>query len=312
MDIWNNWLLIAFVAPFLWALVNIIDVYFVESVYEDEYDGAMISGIFQIAPWLLVPFGMISFTLPATEAGLLAFFGGSLFLFSFFFYFRALFSKNDVALIQVLWSLSVPLVPFLAWLFIGERLALLQYMGIVIAFIGAICLSLDPKIRSNGFAATARIMVLAIFLLSLSMVIEARAYTLAGDFWSIFLLFSLGAAITGTGLSFFDKKGYTDRLQHIAGLSRKYFLVFFLAETLALLGTLTSQRAIDLSPAVSFVAVIESLVPAFVLGISFLLSVMLFEKNRKLARRLYRDQLVGIRMKMVSIAIIAFGIYLIA
>lgn len=312
MDIWNNWLLIAFITPFLWALVNIIDVYFVDSVYEDEYDGAMISGAFQIVPWLLVPIGIIPFSFPGTHAASLAVLGGIFFLLAFFFYFRALFSRNDVALIQVLWNLSVPLVPFLAWIFLGERLDVVHYTGIVIAFGGAMLLSFDPKIRSYGFVSMTGVMMAAVFFLSLSMVIEEWAYTVAGDFWSVFLLFSLGATITGIGLSFLDKKGGLERFRHIGGLSRKYFLVFLSAETLALLGTLTSQRAIDLSPSVSFVAVIESLVPAFVIAVSFLLSIVLFAKNRTLAGKLYRDQLVGLRMKVVSIALIAYGIYLIA
>lgn len=312
MDIWNNWLLIAFIAPFLWALVNIIDVYFVESVYEDEYDGAMISGMFQIVPWFLVPLGVIPFTFPGMEAGLLAFLGGSAFLLSFFFYFRALFSRNDVAMIQVLWNLSVPLVPFLAWLLLGERLDAVHYAGIALAFLGAVLLSLDSNIRSNGFVATARIMALAVFFLSLSMVIEERAYTLAGDFWSVFLLFSAGATVSGISLSLLDAKGSLERIRHISGLSRKYFLVFLSAETLALFGTLTSQRAIDLSPSVSFVAVIESLVPAFVIAVSFFLSIVLLAKNQELARKLYADQLVGLRMKVVALVIIVYGIYLIS
>jgi hypothetical protein len=56
MHLLDNWLLVAFLAPFFWALVNIVDVYFVDGIYKDDIDGIIIFGLFQIIPSILLPF----------------------------------------------------------------------------------------------------------------------------------------------------------------------------------------------------------------------------------------------------------------
>lgn len=61
----SKWLFMAFAAPMLWALVNIIDVYFCKEVYRDDFTATAISQIFQIIPWIAVPW--IGFTLPETR-----------------------------------------------------------------------------------------------------------------------------------------------------------------------------------------------------------------------------------------------------
>src|SRR4030043_386404 len=98
-SIWNNWLLIAFIAPFLWALVNLIDVYFAKEGYRDAYDGAIVSGFFQVIPWLLVPF--IGLSIPGINIIMLAILAGLFFCASMFFYFKAIFTTGDVSLLQI-------------------------------------------------------------------------------------------------------------------------------------------------------------------------------------------------------------------
>src|SRR3989338_7613003 len=99
----NHWLIIAFLAPMFWALVNIIDVYFVGVIYKDELDGTIIAGLFQIVPWPILFFiadfrlsDAINFetgnVLGISNTLLLSFLGGMLYATSFYFYFKALFS----------------------------------------------------------------------------------------------------------------------------------------------------------------------------------------------------------------------------
>ncbi|MFZ2187896.1 MAG: EamA family transporter [Candidatus Moraniibacteriota bacterium] len=314
MEIWNHWLLIAFIAPFLWALVSLLDVYFVEEAYEDAFDGALISGVFQLAPWLLVFFGVVSFVYPGHAAAVVAWFGGTLFLFSFFFYFKALFATNDVAITQVIWNLTILLVPFFSWLILRERLDLIHYVAVGIAFAGAMLLSLDKTLSTKeGFSRTVLMMLCAVIMLSLSMVAEGKAYRLTGDdFWSVFLLFSTGAASAAGLLFFLDTKKAIDRLRHIGKLGSQYLPIFILAESLSVIGTLTSQRAIDLSPSVSFVAVIESLVPVFVMLVSLLLVGIFYWTRKKTMQMLYQDQLSGLGIKVGASIIIGWSIYMIS
>lgn len=311
--LWSHWMFVAFLAPFFWALVNVIDVYFVSDVYEDEWDGILINSFFQILPWLLPIVGIVSFHYPGLPISAIAFLGGGCLIFSYFFYFKTLFVSNDVVVVQALWNLSVPLVPFLAWIFLDEKLSFINYIGIALAFFGAMLFSLHKDIKAKNLGSIFAIMSGAIFFFSLSMVLQTEAYHFIGDdFWTGFLLFSTGATLTGLALSFFDPKPMKTRLAHILGMSKTYFFVFVLAETLNLLGVLVSQRAIDLSPAVSFVAVIGSSTPIFVLLFSFLLMGVFFVFNKDKARNIYSNQIVALKTKVLACCIIAGGVYLIS
>ena len=303
----------AFLAPFFWAWVNIIDVYFVNSVYEDEWDGVLINALFQSLPWLLPLFGVVTFSFPGWTPTLVAFLGGSCLMLSYYFYFKTLFISNDMVILQALWNLSVPLVPFLAWLLVGERLTFINYFGIALAFVGVILFSFNEKIKEKNLGRVFTIMTGAIVFFALSMVLQAEAYqSIGNDFWTGFLLFSVGVTMTGLLLSLFDPQPIKGRVAHIFQMSKRYFLVFVLAETLNLFGVLTSQRAIDLSPAVSFVAVIGSLAPVFVMFLSLVLVLVFFKMNKKKSQQIYQDQLVAFKTKIVACVVIALGIYLIS
>ncbi|MGB3072836.1 MAG: hypothetical protein WBB68_01090 [Candidatus Moraniibacteriota bacterium] len=311
--LWSHWLFVAFLAPFFWSLVNIIDVYFVSGVYEDEWDGILINSIFQALPWLLPVIGLVSFHYPGAAISGIALLAGSCLALSYFFYFKTLFISNDVVVVQALWNLSVPLVPFLAWFLVDEKLSLVHYIGIFLAFVGAMIFSLHQEIQSKNFTQVFTVMLGAIVFFSLSMVLQTEAYhSIGNDFWTGFLLFSAGATVTGLLLSFFDGKSIKDRAVHIFQMSKSFFLIFVLAETLNLLGVLVSQRAIDLSQAVSFVAVIGSLTPVFVLLVSFFLIFVFLVLNKVRARQIYQDQLIAPRTKILACCIIAVGIYLIS
>ncbi|NCQ06371.1 MAG: EamA family transporter [Candidatus Moranbacteria bacterium] len=306
----QNWLLWSLIAPFLWAVVTVIDTHFVHDVYEDEYDGTVVSGVFQSLPWLLVPFGIVSFTFPEIEVAGLAFLAGGMFICSFFCYFKALFVSNDGALMQILWGVSVLVVPFFAWVFIGEVLQNIHYIGITIAFVGICLFNFDGKIKQVGFSRILLPMIGAIVFLSLSMVITKKVQQPDADFWSIFLVFSLGSTIFSLVILAIGKKNPFKRAQKIATLSGKYFPIFAIAESLSIVATMTSQKAISLAPAVSFVAVIENLIPVFVMIIS--LSIVFVFRNTKIDVSPYRSQVSGAGIKILALGFIAIGIYTVA
>lgn len=308
----NYWLLISFIAPMLWAIVNVIDVYFVDDIYQNEYDGAIISGLFQVLPWFFLVF-LVDFQLILSPATLLAFFGGIFFAVSFYFYFKALFSHNDVATVQILWNLCVVVVPVLAFFLLKERLSIIQYLGIAITLIGATILSRGANAQGRGSVKFYVAMGSAISLLSLSMVCEDKAYSelnlAIGDFsfWTGFLFFSVGACTGGILLSIIGKRNPFPFI-------KKYFAIFFMAELLSFFGTLASQRAIDISPSVSFVSTIESFTPAFVLIYSALYLVYyrhVLRTNNEIGEKIYQEQICDWRRKALATLIMATGVYFI-
>lgn len=311
-----SWFLLAFVAPLLWAMVALMDTYFVHGVYESPIDGAVISGLFQSLPWLLVPLGLIEFRFPGTAPAVHAFAAGALFLLSFLAYFKALFVANDGALMQLLWNLAVPVVPLLAWLLIGERLESGHYLGIALAFAGLAAFGFDPRAQTRLGARIALTMLAAIVTLALSMVASKQAYRLAASddaFWSLFLLFCAGASAAALALLTMRGRLHASaQARRILHLGRRYFVLFLLAETLSLVGTLASQGAISLAPAVSFVAVIESLVPVFVMAASLLLAAWFRRAGRATLATAYGAQFANPGRKTLALAMIASGIYVIA
>jgi drug/metabolite transporter (DMT)-like permease len=309
MAVWNSWLFMAFAAPALWALANIIDVYFTKEVYKDEYDGVIISGLFHLAPWILLPIFGISF--PEKIVTFLAFGAGIFFLLANWFYFRSMFAIGDASLIQTLWNSTAIVVPVLAFFLIGEKLATIHYVGIAITFAGLMILSLGDGITKRNISEILPDMAGAIVFFSLSMIAQERVYHHAG-FWNGYLTFSLGVG-TG-GLIFLIVRIIQKRTGHLLKLNRDFAGWFLGAECLGLFGTVCSQRAISLTPAVSFVAVIEALMPAFIIGESLLIFVLckIFRANgRKIVNKIHEGQVRGFGIKILAIAIMAAGIYLI-
>lgn len=321
----SQWLIIAFLAPMFWSLVNIIDVYFVDGVYKDELDGTIIFGIFQIIPSILLTFFInpnILAKLTDFRMGhffinnslLLAVLGGFLFTSAFFFYFKALFNQNDVALLQVLWNLSVIVIPTFTFIFLRERLPLLGYVGIAITLLGATLISFSERLKTKFSSKYISIMIGAVLLLSLSMIIEERVYSNLSSmgygnhgFLIGFLFFSIGSFLGGVFFIFYGKRNPT-------ALIKKYYKLFFLAEGLTFLGTLASQRAIDISPSVSYVAAVETFVPVFVLAFSLLIVLIskIIKTNKEMIRRIYNEQLDGVWVKIFATITMAVGVYLIS
>ncbi len=307
-----DWLLVSLIAPFLWAIVSIIDNYFVDSVYKDELDGIVLSSIFQVFPWVLVPFGFLHFS-PVGGDVFWSVASGFLFLLSLFQYFRSLFRVNDSALMQILWSLSVPLVPFFALFLLAEKLSLNHYIGIGIAFMGVLLFNFDiQKGARKRLALVAFPMTYAVLFMAASMVFSKKAYTVSPDVQTNFLLFCLGGVLVLIFVPLFDTQTVAQRGAQTWKLLRKYILIFVAAEGLSVMATFTSQWAIQLAPAISFVALVESLTPVFVVSISLPIYFLVrFRNNQRLAN-IYQEQLTHIPVKILATGIISGGIFLIS
>jgi len=322
-----HWLLLSFCAPMLWAIVNIIDVYFVKEVYDDEMDGTIMSGLFQIIPWFVLifflPWGnfkvlwtnFYGYSIIPNFLMVYALFGGFLFVSSFYFYFKALFKHADTALVQIIWSLTVVIVPAISFFIGAEQLPMIKYIGMGVVLLGAILLSLSNKIRNKFSVRYMSIMLAAVFLLSLSMIFEGEAYTRILDynfgdqgFLFIFALFSLGAFLAGVFFTILVKRNPII-------LIKKYWKVFFVAEGISFVGTLASQRSIDVAPSVSYVATVETFVPVFIIFFSLIILVYLSKiakVGNGVIEAIYREQLDGVWIKIIATVVMGVGVYLIS
>jgi len=321
----NHWLLLSFLAPMFWALVNMIDVYFVDGIYKDEMDGTIIAGFFQLIPLIIlcffVDFNLLGKNYVNSRGGsffdltlLQSFLGGIFFLSAFYFYFKTLFNHNDVSLLQILWNLTIVFVPVLAFLFFGETLPIYKYASILVVLVGATMLSFDMKTRKRISVKYFWTMMGAVLFLSLSMLVEERAYEAldlsygSQGFLLGFFFFGLGAFVTGLLFAIYAKRNPLP-------LIKKYYKIFLLSEGIYFLGNFASQRALDVAPSVSYVAVAETFGPIFILIYSFVIlfiSSYIIKKNNKIVKRIYAEQLSGVGIKIIAILIMAIGVYIMA
>ena len=118
--------------------------------------------------------------------------------------------------------------------------------------------------------------------------------------------------LAATALAALKPKATAVRIRRFAGFKAKYIALLLFAEGLSFIGTVLSQRAIDLSPSPSFVAAIESSVPVFVMLFSLLLASVFARLGREQASTMFRNQMLAWKEKLIAIALMSSGIYFIA
>ena len=311
----HSWLIIAFIAPILWALCAVLDSYFVVNWYRDRYDATVVSGVFQSLPLLLVLFGIVQFSPPSAEVFFLSVTSGLVFITSFFCYFTALFNDNDSSLAQAFWAFSVPVVPFLAWLVFGEVLEFRHYVGVALSFFGILALVLYQKTRRGvKIRHFALPMMGATLLFSLSMILSNKAYAV-GDFLNVFFVFCASAAIGSLVILLAGSRSRVlVRLGEITVLAKKNFFWFIVSEGLSLIAITTSQRALSLTPSATFIAMIEALVPVFIMLISLTLiwSYRVIRRQNQNVELVLWKQLSGVRVKLFATFCLVIAIAFVA
>ena len=305
--VWNNWLIIAVIPPLLYAIVSLFDAYFVDRrIFNNAREATIISALFGALPLLVPLLGLYEVQIPAPKVAMVAALTGALFMFHIYFYLAALFEKNDVVLGETIQNLSVFCVPFLAYFLIDEKLTTVHYVGIGIAALGVVFMYCYNKPTVSGNFAGCSKMLISMLLFSLTLISGEWIYQHAA-FWDGFMIFSFGMFMTGF---VFIRAGDVKRVPRIVMTRWRFFI---LAEGLTTLGILCSQRAVDISPSVTFIAITECLVAFFIL----LLSVAVFWITQLTGNRLNdlkdicRNQLIDYPAKILAGLFISTGILLV-
>jgi len=264
MGLWDSWIAMGLVSAAVWGMSCVIDVCFVgEGIYRKPADGPLIAGLTCIVPLFLID-GREQALDVDPEVAVVALVAGLCYILHIYFYFKALFALNDATNAEIFNTLSVLFVPLLAFVLLGEVLMPLHYVAIGVAIIGIVVLVWFQLSKLTWQVAG----FLGISVLFISLVMVMQAWVLQHvDYPAAVWLFS-SAAFFGVVFLLMIRSGLRQRVIQICKRFGALLVVVQLLEIGAVLG---SQRATDVSPSVSLVALIECSLPVFVMAFSWIL-----------------------------------------
>ncbi len=306
------WLWYAVCAAAVFGLMLLIDAFLFDGdVYVSEWEPTVVSGLLQLAPWLVVPWFV---DIRWTDASVLAVIAGVLNMSSLVFYFRAMRNEQDAVAIAVMWNTLIATVSLAAVFLLGEDISFVQKAGIGLILLGAMIGTWRPT--AIRFAVVG-LMSAAVVLSSLYAVSEKVAFNLlersgmsdADAFWNVFLCFTLGeglVALVAAVVIWRRREG-----RHLGSLVNRFWWVFLPIEGSYLAFTGLTARAYSLGPA-SLVAPIDGLAGPFVVVLS-MLAAHLFRRTRYAmpTREVGAKQEEQFWWKAIGIAVIISGAFLV-
>jgi uncharacterized membrane protein len=195
------WLLYALSGPVCWAASTHIDKYLVEKYFKGAPTAVLmvftaIIGLLMLPfIWWLVP-GV--FTLPSVAVAVMMA-SGVLYMGAMLFYLQAL-QGEEASVVAPLFQTSVLWGALLAYLFLGETLTPLEFVGAALIVGGALILSLDASWSFRRIKGRFILLMLACtFVLALSSVIF-KFFAVNGDYWSTTFWTYAGEALFGAAL----------------------------------------------------------------------------------------------------------------
>lgn len=307
MELWDSWIAMGLIAAAAWGFSCVIDVCFVgEGVYREPLDGPLIAGLFCILP--LFVFGETEAILEVDpRVVVVALLAGVCYLLHIYFYFKALFVLNDASNAEIFNNLSVLVVPVLAFIFLGEILNPLHYLAIALSLAGVLVL---VRLQLSTLTwKVAAMLGLSVLFISLVMVMQAWVLRFVSYQTAVFLFSS--AAFVSVLCLLSTRIRQRRRVFH---LCKRFGLFFAGVQVLELVAVLGSQRATDVGPSVSLVALVECSLPLFVMTFSWItlgVSRRWQVSNTYSIRSALASQTSAYPVKFLSLGLIAAGIGLV-
>ena len=303
----DNWIVMALFATGAWALSCVLDVFCVSNgIYRKVTDGPLVVGLFCLVPavltgpWVRIDDVTLSLAAVASLSALA-------FLLHVYFYFKALFELTDAVNAEIFNTLGVVVVPALAFVLLGERLGALNYVAIAVAA-GGILLLVRYQVRRMSWPVIASLGASVLFV-SMMMVLQAWALDRAA-FVTVVFVFS-SAAFVSVLVVFAVRRRERRRVTQVC---RRFGALFVCLQLLEIGAVLASQRATDVGPSVSLVALLECSLPVFVMLFSwlFVFGADLWGHRQAVAfRSALALQTFAAPSKLVSMTIIVFAIFLV-
>ncbi len=266
------WLLLAFSGPVCWAVSTHIDKYLVDRYFQGS-DTAVLMLFTALVGMALLPFIWWiepAILAPAPIAIAVMTVSGILYMGAMLFYLRAIQSE-EASIVAPLFQASTLFTFLLGYLFLGERLRLLELLGGGMIVAGALGLSLQSGAKMRRFkTGLILLMLAATFVLALSTVLF-KFFAIRDDFWTTTFWTFVGEGLFGILLVL--RADY--RRQFVALFQRNPGAVIGVnaANELINLGAGLGVRYAALLAPVALVSAISSTTTFFVFAIGILLTL---------------------------------------
>jgi uncharacterized membrane protein len=297
MEMMEQWFLVAVLSPALFALVTLADDNLVRKVYKSPEFGAIVSGFFALLPLLAIPFFPIQ--IPPISIVILAMTAGFLTVNYYLLYFKALLVESP-SIVITLFQMSRAMVPFLAYIFLGELLSRGEYIGFLIIFSSAVGIS-AIDIKKLKLSKAFPLIVVAALMTAVIAIIDKTAYKDI-RFWDGYIFFCIGMGLGAFTLTRVTSEG-RNFYKNFFSKFKVFILLFLVTELLNIGAEMSLGYAISQGP-VSLVKVIEGIQPFFVL----LFAILLFPFMPQYFREASEKNLIR---KILFMLLMLLGLYII-
>ncbi len=299
-----NWILVALVAPLLWSLLNHVDKYLISKYAGHSGVGGLaifssLFAVFALPVVYLIDGSVFDVTVSGAFALILS---GIFFILGVFLYLHAL--KKDDASHVVPFLLLTPVCAYILGIFfLDEYIAGDKIFGSLIALVGAVILSLEFDRGIRVKKATTVLMISSCVSLAIGDTIF-KFFSIDASFWQSIFWNQVGFVIFGLTLLLI--RSYRKDFISVCKANTKQLVALNLGgEIVQTVATVVNFYAMILAPIALVLLVNYTTQPLFVF-IEGLLITKFFPKIAKehLSKR-------HVAQKLVSIAIMSAGIYLI-
>lgn len=256
------WILLSLLAPFLWAVSNLVDSELVDKHLKDPLAIIAIAGLFNIIPSVFF-FAFTGFPVPPAPVILLSILGGALYIYGLIPYLYALKSSSATSVL-LMWNLYPVIAAVMAWFILSERLGMYQYVAVGVLVLSSMIAAYE---RSSGKIAiyALALTILGTIIEAAQSIVEEHVYNIAA-FWDAFPWVFFGGFVAAVTLFIVRPSISKSLLKTVKTDLRK---VFILNETLDTAAGWSKSLALSLGP-VSLVNALGGFQPFFIMGLLFL------------------------------------------
>ena len=299
-----SWLIYAFSGPVLWALSTHIDKYLVERYFKQGSVAvlmvftAIIGSLALPFIWLFQP-GMVSLD---PQSIVVIAVSGILYMGAIYFYLEAL-QAEEASTVAPFFQAAGIYGLILGYFVLGEKLSILQIIGVLLIIAGSVLLSLRLGQGAGRIKTRLVILMLTCALAIALSTLIFKFFAVRDEFWTTTFWNFAGQAIFGVILM-------------LIAANRRQFIKMMRANTGAVLSVNGANELINLGgnlgmrytllfAPLGIVQAISSTTPFFVLFFGVVLSLFFPSLGRE------KISFVGLMQKIIAISLVVAGVLLI-